>query len=401
MAESTTKSLSVQYNIEGSLKHEYAKKDATYFGIQQHVYKPTLQGQPECNILLNRGFGKVVGTLSYGTHLYKTSDILDKNKPFVEKLSSRNPERYMGSAWAYEGDTRIFSDSIATEASSGMEDYYGFGHGFSSHASNALTGSAYKMNKDVKSWQVYRMRPYSPILFNTKVRMDQDHGDGQNRNYVPINANIVSFYYASGVHRKTRNRIAAFDTWEAQILGVYGPFKYSVTKYTVVEVKAAQTDKVNDEHHQLVSMHGIQIDGNGQYSQFTIKIPTQHRLITLRRTFDYRWCNQRAVVAVNGQVVGAWLSPGCNFFAPIKVDEFPIPLRFTDGQKSITVRIQNAFESNIDASNMVHSDEMITYGPEPKARGPTRYSVPAFAAREVMNVRQSWTELRYEVFVDK
>ena len=44
---------------------------------------------------------------------------------------------------------------------------------------------------------------------------------------------------------------------------------------------------------------------------------------------------------------------------------------------------------------------MITYGPEPKTKGPTRYSVPAIVAREVMNVRQSWTELRYEVFVDK
>ena len=151
------------------------------------------------------------------------------------------------------------------------------------------------------------MRPSSPISFNTQVKMEQDHGDGQNRNYVPINANVVSFYYASGVHRETRNRIAAFDTWEARILGVYGPYKYSVSKYTVVAVKASQTDEQNDDH-QLVSMHGIQIDGNGQYSQFTIKIPTQHRLITLRRTFDYRWCNQRAVVAVNGQVVGAWLS---------------------------------------------------------------------------------------------
>lgn len=75
-------------------------------------------------------------------------------------------------------------------------------------------------------------------------------------------------------------------------------------------------------------------------------------------------------------------------------------MRSSNSLHYITVRIQNSFETNIDASNLVYSDEMITYGPEPKTRGPTRYSVPAIAAREQMNVRQSWTELRYEVFVD-
>ena len=398
--QNVTPRLSVDYIIEGS-DSVYAKQDAAYFGIQQRVYNTVPQGQPASYAVLNRGFGKIVGTAYYAKELHDaksmTSHKIDGTR-WYEKLAARHPNKRPSSPWSFEGDARVHIDGITVEASTGSEDYYGFGHGFSSHASNVMAGSAYPLPKDITSWQVYRMRPHEHIPFNTEAIMDHDHGDGESRNYVPISANMLSFYYASGVYRKSRNLIGGFDTFEAQILGNFGPYKYSVTKSKIITLKDAQRHALNDAHN-LFSMKGIQIDGDGQHSQFAIQLPLNHRLITIRRTFDFRWCNQRAIVSVNGQVVGPWFSAGCDFFAPVKVEEFSIPFKFTDKQSSITIMFLNSVESE--------TKDMIAYGGETKKDYSMaddfvtrRSKVPYIGALKRMSARQSWTELKYEIFAD-
>ena len=236
-----------------------------------------------------------------------------------------------GSRFHLEGDERFYIDGSKSPAvyGTGTEDYYMGGWYFDRGTFNLPChgNPSHKVPQGMDMTACFRLHVPDPIVFRTSLTAGIEYGSDNN---MDADYESVAFWY--GRHEPSMVLLDTLDVGTAASEAAHD--------YTNTYEQAAYSLRSKYEGNYDT----VWLTDSGRvhtgYSSFSIAMLPDLQAVVLRRRSDYSITNQAALVAINGQHVGTWLSAGCNPHTRWHDDEFVIPAHYlTGGGTTATIRL--------------------------------------------------------------
>ncbi|HVB21361.1 MAG TPA: DUF2961 domain-containing protein [Ktedonobacteraceae bacterium] len=186
---------------------------------------------------------------------------------------------------------------------------------------------------------LYRFLIADSIPFNRHLTVRWEHGGGD-QSTLPYRATIL--WYGTPVQTALLS-----DTVLPTSLSSRSAHGYTSPGERQYQLTSAYEYTVNSP---LSTATGTSMTGT---TSFTMALDPHNVGAFLRRTFDYCVPNQRANVFVDGHFAGTWYTAGVSSETGVdghsrcwRDEDFPLPASLTQGNSSVTVRIQFVPTSN-------------------------------------------------------
>lgn len=233
-----------------------------------------------------------------------------------------------------EGDERLYIDDARAPAihGTGLEDFFNSGWYFREGPFHAPVHGCATI-REVESHAVmaaYRLMLHDVVPFRKNIRFTIEHGPG---NDVPVLAWTLAFYYYQPV-----TRAVLFDQLDLGDAASKETHDYEHPK----DVWTGERESTFEgDSNPAVKYGGV---GHKGISKFKMRLPPNNDGVIIRRLFDQRIANQRAMVSIDGEDVGVWFRAGGNP-GPREdyrwcEDDFLVPARYTRGKQRISVEIK-------------------------------------------------------------
>jgi hypothetical protein len=299
----------------------YDEASSAHLRVQWRQERPTTPGT-DFELLSYQGSGRLVATV----------------------LAVEPPDPVADKQW-WEGDLRSYADDRATPGIQGTgyeDDHFGgwSNEFFSTPFTLPLNGEPLarildhdgQYNGDVTMYRIWRGIP-----FLGEVRHSVEHGS---ENVRSVDESAAAFFYG-----EPRSWLVASDALDVCDAGARVAHALSVTGETMLpsltssfEGRAYRTP-VTMCHHQHTGA-----------AAFTLSVSPDNAGVLLRRAFDQTHGRQRAVVRVNGAVVGTWYVAEANATLRWAERDFFIPKAFTAGLSNLAIAIEPQPEPDLAAN---------------------------------------------------
>jgi hypothetical protein len=299
----------------------FEEATSAHLRVQWRQEQPTLPGV-DFDELLYAGAGRLVATV----------------------LTVEPPDPATDKQW-WEGDLRSSADARSTPGIQGTgyeDDHFGgwSNEFFSTPFSLPLNGEPVatildrngQFNGDVTMYRVWRGIP-----FLREVHHTVEHGS---QNVTSVDESVAVFFYG-----ESRSWLVTTDG-----LQVCDPTDRAAHALSVAgeSLLPALTSSFEGPAYQVpVTFCHHQHTGP---ASFTLAVDPSNVGVFLRRLFDQAVGRQRAVVRVNGTVVGTWYIAEANATLRWAERDFFIPKSVSNGQSSLEISIEPTPEPDLAAS---------------------------------------------------
>ena len=302
-------------NIAWSLRYEPFRDPPNWWGTfhANYVSIPHPVAGQDMTMLDVRGSGKLVGTVINFTRPGPT----------------------------LEGDPHIYLDDSQTPqiAVTGTEewglggDYWHNGQQVSLPLGGLPSSSDNPPGTDHDGAALYRYLIADSIPYNSHLVVRWEHG-GEDQSMLPYRAAL--FWYGTPTQTAQLSDTLWPGRVESRISHVYSSSNEHIFALTAAYEQTVQSPL---SRASVVSSTGT--------VNFTMALNPQNVGAFLRRTFDSCVANQRAIVLIDGQLVGTWYDAGVSPARGVdghprcwRDEDFPLPASLTRGKTSITVNLR-------------------------------------------------------------
>lgn len=264
---------------------------------------------------------------------YIVADIQGRGILLGHVVEGVNTGDTVGFNWL-EGDERIYIDDNRSPLvhGTGTEDLYNATFYFVldefSLPQHGMTNSDRKTHRSM-----YRFYLTDPVYFQKNMLFSVEHGDYNNR--AADYQSLAFFYLQPG-----DTGYVLTDSLDVGNTASETAHDYTILANSVSIDKASAYE--GPDFRNTFPLKGRSLDAG---STFTVSIRPDNDGARLLRTLDFAVKNQRAMVYVDDEPVGLWLSPGDNPHISWRDDFFYIPGQYTCGKSSIRVRLENLHPS--------------------------------------------------------